>query len=271
MILLTPPKKAMKLINKINSIINFLGFYPLKLYNNLTGLFFYFNDLRKLKNQKGKDSTFVFGKKYPMLNDRSSEAGTIKGHYFFQDLFVAQKIFNSQPKKHVDIGSRIDGFVAHVASFREIEVFDIRKISSQIKEIKCHQKDFMKLDDSYIEYCDSISSLHAIEHFGLGRYGDPIDYYGHIKAISNITKMLKKNGTLHFSAPIGKQRIEFNAHRVFAIHYLLNLFKKDYKLLNFSYVDDNGDFFQNVRLDEKNIKHNFNCNWGCGIFELVKL
>ena len=55
------------------------------------------------------------------------------------------------------------------------------------------------------------------------------------------------------------------------MHYLLNLFKKDYKLLNFSYVDDNGDFFQNVNLDEKNIKENFNCNWGCGIFELVKL
>ena len=56
----------------------------------------------------------------------------------------------------------------------------------------------MQLDDSFIEYCDSISSLHAIEHFGLGRYGDPIDYYGHIKAISNITKMLKKMGPYTF-------------------------------------------------------------------------
>jgi len=32
----------------------------------------------------------------------------------------------------VDIGSRVDGFVAHVASFREIEVFDVRPISAQI-------------------------------------------------------------------------------------------------------------------------------------------
>ena len=31
-------------------------------------------------------------------------------------------------KRHVDIGSRLDGFVAHVASFREIEVLDIRPL-----------------------------------------------------------------------------------------------------------------------------------------------
>jgi len=46
------------------------------------------------------------------------KAETASGHYFHQDLLVAGKIFKNNPIKHVDIGSRMDGFIAHVASFR---------------------------------------------------------------------------------------------------------------------------------------------------------
>ena len=46
------------------------------------------------------------------------------------DKFVS---FNN-PLKHVDVGSRIDGFVAHLACMREVEVFDIRPQVSQIIE-----------------------------------------------------------------------------------------------------------------------------------------
>src|SRR5712692_9241557 len=60
----------------------------------------------------------------PCLHDRGAEAGAVRGEYFWQDLYVAQKIFKASPRKHVDVGSRINGFVAHVASFREIEVID---------------------------------------------------------------------------------------------------------------------------------------------------
>ena len=78
----------------------------------------------------------------------------------------------------------------------------------------------MLLPNDLINYYDSISSLHAIEHFGLGRYGDPIDYYGFEKAIDNISKLLEISGHFYFSVPIGPQRIEFNAHRVFSIKFL---------------------------------------------------
>jgi hypothetical protein len=65
----------------------------------------------------------------------------------------------------VDIGSRVDGFIAHVASFRDIEVLDIRKNEEKIENITFIQADVMKPDEKYKNYCDSISSLHAIEHF----------------------------------------------------------------------------------------------------------
>ncbi len=37
------------------------------------------------------------------------------------------------------------------------------------------------LDSQLIYYPDFISSLQAVEHFSLGKYGDNLDYYGHIK------------------------------------------------------------------------------------------
>jgi SAM-dependent methyltransferase len=195
----------------------------------------------------------------------------MSGHYFHQDLFVARKIFEEKPVRHVDIGSRTDGFVAHVAVFREIEVMDIREQNSNVKNVKFKQADLMQLPPSMVNYCDSISSLHAIEHFGLGRYGDPIDYYGHIKALDNIYKILQQGGRFYFSVPIGQQRIEFNAHRVFSLQYLLNLFENKYQIDSFSYINDKGDFFENVNLNPDNIVANFGCHYGCGIFLLKKI
>ena len=128
----------------------------------------------------------------------------------------------------------------------------------------------MQLKKNLINYTDSISSLHAIEHFGLGRYGDPIDYYGHIKAIKNISEMLQKGGRFYFSVPIGSQRIEFNAHRVFSVQYLIDLLKENFLIEQFSYIDDKEDFYENIELTEELVETNFNCNFGCGIFELIK-
>lgn len=101
----------------------------------------------------------------------------------------------------------------------------------------------MKSPPYLVNYCDSISSLHVIEHFGIGRYGDPIDYFGYLKAINNITKILKSGGIFYFSVPIGPQRIEFNAHRVFSVAYLINILSQNFEIRSFSYVNDTEDFF----------------------------
>ena len=82
--------------------------------------------------------------------------------------------------------------------------------------------------------------------------------------------MLQPLGVFYFSVPIGKQRIEFNAHRVFSVDYLLNIFKNDYTLISFSYVNDSGVFFKDISLNKENIKTNLGCSFGCGIFEWKK-
>ena len=197
----------------------------------------------------------------------------MKGHYFHQDLLVVKKIYQNAPKKHVDIGSRIDGFVAHVVIFREIEIFDIRNrnMESNVENVAFKQADLIARDFGLENYTGSISSLHAIEHFGLGRYGDSIDVNGHIKAIENIYKCLKPGGVFYFSVPIDPQRIEFNAYRIFSVSYLLNLFREKYDLVSFSFVNDAGDLILNQPTDKyEEVSGNFGCVHGCGIFDLRK-
>jgi SAM-dependent methyltransferase len=236
----------------------------------LSRYFLYRKDRREFRTlNKGGDLSF--GKNYPLINDRFDEAGSARGHYFHQDLLVARRIWENNPPTHVDIGSRIDGFVAHVAVFRPIEIMDIRPGASKIKNISFRQLDLMNLPQDMAGNCDSISSLHAIEHFGLGRYGDPLDPDGHKKAIANIHTMLRPGGKFYFSVPIGPQRIEFNAHRVFSTDYLIALFAGRFVVDDFSYVDDAGELHESVRLDTADTSNNFGCDYGCGIFELTRI
>jgi hypothetical protein len=175
------------------------------------------------------------------------------------------------PTKHVDIGSRVDGFVAHVATFREIEAFDIRPLNVNIHNIKFTQCDLMEPRKDLLNYCDSLSCLHTIEHFGLGRYSDNIDSDGYIKGFENLTQIVKKKGILYLSTPIGPERINFNGHRCFSIQTILDLSKDNFTLLNFSFVDDMGNLHKDVILDESSIKTNCDCYYGCGIFEFEKI
>lgn len=228
------------------------------------------------KEQKGNNNDFILGKKYPVLAGRYSTSRIAKGAYFYQDLLVARRIFENNPIVHLDVGSQLHGFVSHVASFRHIKVIDIRPLDITIKNISFIQQDFMEpLKTEMIESCDSLSCLHALEHFGLGRYGDPINYNGHIIGLENLNKLLKPNGKLYLSVPIGiPQRIEFHAHRIFSLSYLLGQFEGKYRIDNFSYINDEGDLYENMSLTEKDIKDNFGCKGdgtnGCGIFEMTK-
>jgi SAM-dependent methyltransferase len=243
---------------------------PLLTY--LMGLPIFLKEYREIRRQAGiSQQEFPFWPTHPCLEDRCQESGTAKGHYFHQDLLVAGRIFTNQPTRHADIGSRIDGLVAHVASFREIEVLDIRDLTSPTSNILFQRADLMDPEFTLADYYDSVSCLHALEHFGLGRYGDRIDYRGHLMGWENIHRMLKAGGKLYFSVPIGDQRIEFNAHRVFSVPYLLNMIEGRYCLDAFSYVNDAGNLVRNPEMTAEAVENSFSCHYGCGIFELTKL
>ena len=261
-----------KKIKQLGFILNLSGFDFHTFFSFLKGFPSYLRDFKELKKQMKSSSDFQKVRFYPILHEKNDESGIMKGNYFHQDLLIARKIFENKPERHLDIGSRIDGFVAHVASFRQIDIMDIRPQKSAVKNMTFYQADLTQFTENNKACSDSISSLHAIEHFGLGRYGDRIDLNGHVKALKNIHLMLKPNGKFYFSVPIGEQRIEFNGQRVFSLTYLISILSGSFTIDNFNYVDENGNLFENAILSKQSIESNFNCNYyGCGIFELTKI
>jgi SAM-dependent methyltransferase len=249
------------------------GFDPLKTIYAIQGMPSYCRDLKALRSQRDSArEVFPFGLLHPCFGDRFAESGSARGHYFHQDLLIARRIHLNNPNVHVDVGSRVDGFVAHVASFRPINVIDIRPLSGNIPNVTFIQADLtLDIQKDLVNYADSISCLHALEHFGLGRYGDPINYDGYVLALTNLCRILKHNGKLYVSVPIGPQRIEFNAHRVFSVNYLLALFEGKYHIDQFSYVDDRGGLHEDIALNVDQCMEDFGCTYGCGILEMTKL
>lgn len=254
------------MLKKIYGILAWqFGLDPRRLIKSVTMLPRYVRNLITFKRKyKGKLHL------YPCLNDWHEEGGSVKNEYFWQDLYVARKIHEKQPKKHVDIGSRIDGFVAHVASFRTIEIFDIRPMSSDIPNVLVKQADLMLLDSALTNYCDSISCLHALEHFGLGRYGDPINPSGHIDGLKNIVKILKSGGILHLSIPIGIERFEFNAHRILDPRNILQLANEnELSLSEFAWIENSSTLIHSLN-PELDITTLSNRDYVLGIFEFIK-
>lgn len=243
------------------------GLDPLAFCRFLRGTPAYLRNLIRFSRlQKTKKMPFAISRLMPFPGDRYLPGGSASGHYFHQDLLVAQKIFKKNPERHLDIGSRIDGFVAHIAAFRGIEVLDIRPQPSVSENITFRQFDLMQLPpDELIDCTDSLSCLHTLEHLGLGRYGDLLDPAGYLTGLQHLTQILKPGGTLYLSVPIGPQRIEFDGHRVFDASYVVELLKPDYTLQSFSFVDDWGSLHKNVPVEQAN-----GCIYGCGIFEAVR-
>ena len=246
------------MIRKVNETLMDFGINLRRIINSLGGIPKFISDLKKFDKGDWKLNFTT------SLSDYKESAGNIKGHYFHQDLLIAQKIFKNNPKNHLDIGSSVSGFVSHVATFRKIDLIDIRELDSKVKNINFIHGDLME-DLNLKEKYDSVSSLHVLEHMGLGRYGDKVMKDGYKVAIKNLINITSEGGVIYVSVPISNnQRIEFNSYRVFNIKTFLKEFE-DLKLISFSYVDDEGDLHKDVKINGE-----IDCNYGCGIFEFRK-
>ena len=205
---------------------------------------------------------------YPMVNDIGENADFLDEHYFMQDICVAQKILADNPGRHYDIGSRIDGFISHLLVFRKnITLLDVRPLSFEIEGLDFIQSNAVHLSEIEDASVESLSSLHAAEHFGLGRYGDPVDAEAFFAAMRNFERVLKRGGRLYLSVPCGERdRVCFNAHRIFWPHTVLHAFSK-MKLLKFEAIKD----FHVIEMDINDgdaLKRLG--DYYCGIFTLQK-
>lgn len=241
------------------SIPPVVRYAPINL-KHLGSSFRYIREARAFKRMGGTISVTA-----PILSDYRAASGEASGHYFHQDLLVARLIHEAAPRRHADIGSRVDGFVAHVAAFREIEMVDIRPMAIPAHPaIRCTQADLMNPQPEMEGLYDSVSCLHALEHFGLGRYGDPISPEGHWQGLAAISRLVAPGGMLYLSVPIGARRVEFNAHRVFDPADIPEA-ATDFELARFDFVDDRGDLHTDKAIGDAQ-----GLRYGCGIYSLRK-
>lgn len=185
---------------------------------------------------------------YPIFKDKFEQAGSIDS-YFWQDLWAARKIYEKNPEQHYDIGSRVDGFISHLLSFRgNINLIDIRPLERNVDGLNFIQSDATSLKNISDNSIESLSALCSLEHFGLGRYGDPIDPDACYKCFDAISCKVKQGGDIYLSVPIGKEHVEFNAHRVFYASTIVENFSK-FELIEFSSTCG-GDIEYNVELNK---------------------
>jgi hypothetical protein len=191
-------------------VLRQFGFDPIKTSNSFLYILKYLvSSIKFRKSLRGKKFLYV-----PSLNDFSSKAGSADGHYFWQDFICSKWIFNASAKEHLDIGSRVDGFITSVLVFCKVTLIDIRPLDIEIEGLSYINADIQSGLPAHAAAFDSVSSLHCIEHFGLGRYGDELDPVGHLKGLLSIANCVKLGGLLYVSFPIGISSVEFNSQRI---------------------------------------------------------
>lgn len=186
-------------------------------------------------------------------------------HYTYHPAWAARVIAKRQPKKHIDIASTLR-FATIVSAFVPTEFYDYRPAELRLANLESKSGNLLSLPfaDNSVE---SLSCMHTIEHVGLGRYGDQIDYDGDLKAIHELKRVLAPGGTLIFVTPVGQPKIEFNAHRIYSYEQIMSYFS-GLTLQEFSLVPDNWQqhgLIENA--DPALVAHQ---SYACGCFVFTK-
>lgn len=223
---------------------------------------FVFFDYLKFKK---KDTEARFSIKlsdfYPQIKDRTVKTD-IDTHYIYHTSWAARKVRETHPTKHIDISSSLY-FCGIVSAFVPIEFYDYRPAELKLSGLTSKQADLTRLSfpDNSI---NSLSCMHTVEHIGLGRYGDIINPKADLQAISELKRVLAKDGSLFFVVPVGVPKIEFDAHRIYSYEQIINYFN-DLTLKEFSLITDKGDLIENASpqlvADQK---------YSCGCFWFLK-
>ncbi len=198
---------------------------------------------------------------YPCLGDKTA-ATSFDRHYVFHTAWAARILARTRPQEHIDISSSIY-FVALVSAFIKVKFYDYRPADLKLSGLQSETADLTALPFPDMS-APSISCMHVVEHVGLGRYGDPLDYNGDLKAISELKRVLAKGGNLLFVVPVGgKPKIMFNAHRIYSYDQVISCFK-ELELMDFALIPEarkNGGLIEHATKEMADAQ-----TYGCGCF-----
>jgi SAM-dependent methyltransferase len=178
----------------------------------LSGYRRYYADMRRYlraMDSQGANEKFAL---FPQIRDWTATTG-FDTHYVYQGPWLFEKLRQRKPREHVDVGSYI-GYMGFISALFPTTFIDIRPTEAEFEGFS--ERTGSVLDLPYEDgEVSSLSCLHVIEHIGLGRYGDPLDPDGSIKALAELQRVLAPGGDLYLSVPSGRSATYFNAHRVF--------------------------------------------------------
>lgn len=197
------------------------------------------------------------GNLMPCLLDRTART-PFDPHYFYQGAWLARELARARPAFHTDVGSSV--LMVSVMSAHVPTVFvDYRPIAPGLDGILPVAASLTGLPFADRSIA-SVSCLHVVEHVGLGRYGDPLDPMGSTRALAELARVVAPGGRLYLSVPVGRERVCFNAHRVFDPATIV-AGVAPLGLARFSLVDDAGRFRPEAAPGEAT-----ECEYGCGMF-----
>lgn len=209
-----------------------------------------------------QDGRLRIADSYPCLTDAVVHT-PFDPHYFYQGAWIARRLVDNRPEIHVDVGSSVMSMSVLSATVPMVFV-DYRPVQVSLDR-------FLPVAGSITQLpflsgsLASISSLHVLEHIGLGRYGDPLDAAGSKSGAGELERVTRGGGRIFVTVPIGRERVCFNAHRVFSVSTVVSWFQHC-RLIEISFVDDTGQFHENIH--ERNTPK---LEYGCGMFIFEKL
>jgi SAM-dependent methyltransferase len=233
------------------------------LLKNTIASFSYVADFLNFKRKTiavGQRFSIALRDLYPCISDKTATTAFDR-HYIYHPAWAARVLAQTRPEWHVDISSSLS-FCTLVSAFIPVRFYDYRPAELRLSHLTSTPADICALPfpDASVH---SISCMHVVEHIGLGRYGDPIDPSGDLKAIAELKRVLAPGGNLLFVVPVGRPRIMFNAHRIYSYGQIIDYFS-ELMLIEFALIPDcpaDGGLISNASKEQADSQ-----SYACGCF-----
>jgi len=184
-----------------------------------------FDNLKDLGTKTSQRFKLDWENRYACLNDKTNTT-SFERHYMYHTAWAARVLQQTQTQVHKDFSSSLF-FNAIASAFVNIEFYDYRPAELILTNFETKQADLTQLNFN-ANSVKSLSCMHVVEHIGLGRYGDILDYDGDLKAIKELARVLAIDGNLLFVVPVGGEaKIMFNAHRIYQPKQIIDLFESE--------------------------------------------
>jgi len=248
---------------KKNKLLFKIALFLYKAYAYVNGYAAFVKDYLSFKKCKSQRFELSWRNRFPRVFDRTVKTGFDR-HYVCHTAWASRVLAKINPAEHIDISSLLM-FSANLSAFISVKFYDYRPADFEMDNFCSGKADLLNLpfgDNS----AKSISCMHTVEHVGLGRYGDSIDPDGDLKAIKELKRVLAKDGDLIFVVPVGKPKIQFNAHRIYSYDQIVDYFE-EFELVEFALVPD--DISKGI-IRHASKEESDKQKYGCGCFWFKK-